>query len=267
MMIQEKLEALRLPYAGQGSRTVRVYVPAHEEGETFPVIYMTDGQNLFEDNLPQQLGCWYVREAIRAEQESSGKAAVVVGIHNDGDPMQRTCELTPAGIGAIRFPDEMPDDMRRLLVPAGEQFDAFVLETVMPAVEAAFPVKRGSANTAFCGSSSGGLQSFFTAVSHPELFGMAGVFSPAFPLYDTKDIISWTAGKVQEIMPLLFFYSGADGALEQDIFCSTGQVYDALTEFYPPEKLNAILLPDQPHHERAWSLIFRDFLHTLLHRS
>ena len=47
-MIEESIHQLRLPYPGREDRLVRVFVPAHEEGETFPVIYMTDGQNLFD---------------------------------------------------------------------------------------------------------------------------------------------------------------------------------------------------------------------------
>ena len=44
-MIGETFTALTLPYGAEHTKTVRVYVPAHEEGETLPVIYMTDGQN------------------------------------------------------------------------------------------------------------------------------------------------------------------------------------------------------------------------------
>ena len=54
-MIQEQITTLTLPYPLGGKR-VRVYVPAHEEGETFPVVYMTDGQNLFEDT-DLRFGC------------------------------------------------------------------------------------------------------------------------------------------------------------------------------------------------------------------
>ena len=41
-MIGETFTALTLPYGAEHTKTVRVYVPAHEEGETLPVIYMTE---------------------------------------------------------------------------------------------------------------------------------------------------------------------------------------------------------------------------------
>ena len=75
---------------------MRVYVPGHSDGELLPVIYMTDGQILFEDNRPHQFGCWYTREAIRKEREISSKAAIIVGIHNDESPVQRARELQMA---------------------------------------------------------------------------------------------------------------------------------------------------------------------------
>ena len=48
-MKQAELFELYLPYPGKDDRRVRVYVPAHGEGEELPVIYMTDGQNLFDE--------------------------------------------------------------------------------------------------------------------------------------------------------------------------------------------------------------------------
>ena len=46
-MIKANIFELSLPYSDKGGRRVRVFVPEHEDGETLPVIYMTDGHNLF----------------------------------------------------------------------------------------------------------------------------------------------------------------------------------------------------------------------------
>ena len=81
--------------------------------------------------------------------------------------------------------------MDNFTAPEGEIFDSFVMDVVKPYIEKNFPVKNGRENTAFCGSSSGGLQSFFTALSHPDAFGAAGVFSPAFLLYSPDDMRRW----------------------------------------------------------------------------
>ena len=187
-MIQEQITTLTLPYP-LGDKRVRVYVPAHEEGETFPVVYMTDGQNLFEDT-DLRFGCWYTREAVAEERSRSGQAAIIVGIHNGESPRQRANELTPKSIGTVMLPPDMPEEERVHVNPSGEVFDDFVVNTVMPAVEAQFPVRKGRNETAFCGSSSGGLQSYFTALSHPDKFCAAGVFSPALMFYSPEDMRS-----------------------------------------------------------------------------
>ena len=260
-MIKEELYELSLPYYSGENKKVRVYVPEHEKAETLPVIYMTDGQNLFEDNNPGQFGCWYTHEAIK----EVGKA-IIVGIHNDEGPVQKTRELTPKSIGDLRFPDEMPQMIRELLIPEGELFDDFVIRTVMPEVEARFPVEKGRNAASFCGSSSGGLQAYFTALSHPDRFCLSGVFSPAFPFYSVDDIVSWTISRLSGSMPYLYFYSGAVGEPEEEICRSTQAVYDAIAEFYPMERMNEVILFDKPHNESAWAPIFKDFLHTFLTR-
>ena len=255
--MKAELFDLFLPYPEKGERRVRVYVPEHKEGETFPVIYMTDGQNLFDEETGTW-GCWFTREAVEAERKLSGKAAVIVGIHNDNH--WRDNELTPASIG------ELVDtaDMHDFTAPEGEIFDSFVTDVVKPYIEANFPVKKGRENTAFCGSSSGGLQSFFTALSHPDSFSAAGVFSPAFLLYSEDDMRRWILSKLSDNLPYLYIYTGAGDELEQRVFQSTEAVYDMLTECYPYDLLNEVILFENSHNEKAWAEIFPDFLHTFL---
>jgi alpha-glucosidase len=256
-MISEVLTTLYLPYPGREKRTVRVFVPAHEENERLPVVYMTDGQNLF-DRERSGFGCWYTREAVREERRVSGRAAILVGIHN-ADPW-RTNELMPGSIGEIQAPEEeLPS-----IMPAGEVFDSFVLDTVKPAVEAAFPVKRGRENAAVYGSSMGGLMAFFAALRHPEVYAATGVLSPAFLFYREVDMERWILSMLREEKPFLYLYSGAGDELEKQIRQSTEQTSRILQGCYPEELLKLRIQPDQIHHEVAWEPVFRDFLHLFL---
>ena len=255
--MKAELFEIYLPYPEKGDRRVRGYVPEREEGETFPVIYMTDGQNLFDEES-SAWGCWFTREAVEAERKNSGKAAVIVGIHNDNH--WRDNELTPGSIGELVDTADMYD----FTAPEGEIFDSFVTDVVKPYIEANFPVKKGRENTAFCGSSSGGLQSFFTALSHPDSFSAAGVFSPAFLLYSEDDMRRWILSKLSDNLPYLYIYTGAGDELEQRVFQSTEAVYDMLTECYPYDLLNEVILFENSHNEKAWAEIFPDFLHTFL---
>lgn len=260
-MHEEKLVELKLPYPEKGNRLVRVYVPEHVDGETFPVIYMTDGQNIFDEES-SGFGCWFTREAVRAEMKNGLPGAVIVGIDNGNQ--WRDNELTPGEIGKVI----KASDMKNFTAPEGESFDGFVMNTVKPYVEAHFPIKQGRRYTAFCGSSSGGLQAFYTALKHRDCFAAAGVFSPAFLLYSPEDMKEWIAAQLGGELPYLYLYTGAGDALEQKIFDSVESVYDILTELdYPYDSLNEVIMFENKHHESAWSEIFKDFLHTFLYRA
>ncbi|MBQ3266225.1 MAG: alpha/beta hydrolase [Ruminococcus sp.] len=260
-MIDAKITELKLPYPNLEDRLIRVYVPAHEDGETFPVIYMTDGQNLFEEET-STFGSWLTREAVEAERKSSGQGAIIVGIHNDGAPWQRANELCPRSIGEIVVPDEIPKEARSMIAQEGEVFAEFVLSTVKPVIEDRFPVKTGRENTAFCGSSSGGLESFYMALNYPEVFCAAGVFSPVYYIYSPADLQSWILSSIKEKMPYLYFYAGGGDELEKVLREGMEFVYDFLVQCYPSEQLNAVILPENKHNEEAWREIFKDFLHT-----
>lgn len=258
-MIRESVTKMRLPYPDREDRLVRVWVPAHREGETFPVVYLTDGQNLF-DRKTSTFGCWRTREAVRAQRQKRGGAAVIVGIHNS-DPW-RVPDLTPASIGPLEVEDrEFPG------VPGGEVFDAFVTETLMPAVEAGFPVKTGRENTAFCGSSMGGLMALFTALRHPELYGAAGVFSPALMLYRPEDLAAWIRDRSRGEHPWLLLFAGGADELEKVIADYTRQAEAVLRDCWPEDSLRAIYWQEAHHHETAWERVFRVFLREFLSRS
>lgn len=259
-MTDEKIVELKLPYANKRDKKVRVYVPAHEEGETFPVVYMTDGQNLFEEETTK-FGSWLVHETIKAEQARTGRAAIIVGIHNDGMPVERNNELTPKSIGKIK------GFLLRVLgfpAPEGEVFAEFVMNVVKPAVEAQFPVKTGRNNTSFCGSSSGGLEAFYMALTYPEVFSTVGAFSPAFDVYYNEDLQRWIPAKMQPDMPFLYLYIGAGEPKEKSLYKSEQLVCPILKECYPADRFREVVKPEQRHHESAWGAEFKDFLSLFL---
>lgn len=255
--MKEELIRIELPYPDGTDREVLVYIPARTGEQTFPVVYMTDGQTLFEES-PDQFGCWHVREAVRSMQQADGKAAIIVGINTDTP--DRGNELTPGSIGRVNCPEEVRDKVH----PGGDTFDEFVVRTVMPYVEEQFPVKKGRRNTAFCGSSMGGLQSFFTALSHPDIFCAAGVFSPVFLVFVEEDFHSFIRKKLGEQLPYLYIYSGAGDDMEKQLYPGVERTCSFLRDCYPPELLNKVIMPEQRHHESAWEPVFKDFLHIFL---
>lgn len=259
-MIKSEIFTVNLPFPEKDDRKIWIYVPSHEEGEKLPVIYMMDGQNLF-DEFPTQFGSWGVVSAVDAEQKISGKSAVIVGIDNGN--VYRDSELTPKCIGEVQHRNLLND----IFTPQGEIFDDFMIKTVIPYVEDNYPVLTDRRNVAVCGSSSGGLQAFFTGIEHSDKFSFVGAFSPAFLCYTENDWRTYLFSKVNSEMPYLYIYTGNGDELEEMIFESVEMMYDLLPETgYPYDMMNEVIMFENQHNEDAWRGIFPDFIHTFLNK-
>lgn len=259
-MIKAKLETVLLPFPQKKDRKIWIYVPEHNEDEKLPVIYMTDGQNLFDKNATPH-GSWEVVSAVEAECKNGCKGAVIVGIDNGN--VYRDSELTPKCIGEIQYRYMLND----IFTPQGEIFDEFLMNTVIPYVSKNYPVLTDRNSTAVCGSSSGGLQAFFEGVEHADRFSFVGALSPAFLCYTENDWRNYLLKKISDNMPYLYIYSGNGDKLEQMIFNSVEMMYDLLPEVgYPYDMMNEVILFENEHNEKAWREIFKDFIHTFLSR-
>ncbi|HET9985051.1 MAG TPA: alpha/beta hydrolase-fold protein [Longimicrobiales bacterium] len=159
------LPALRSPQLGN-ERDILVYLPpSYAAGERhYPVVYMHDGQNLF-DAATSFAGEWAVDQTLEAAGREAGLEAIVVGVPNMG--AERLAEYSP-------FPDA------RLGGGRGEAYLDFIVETVKPLVDAAFRTQPSRATTGIAGSSMGALISLYGFFRRPETFGFVGAMSPAF---------------------------------------------------------------------------------------
>ena len=179
------LSGVHSPELGN-TRDVQVYLPpsyAHS-GRHYPVVYMHDGQNLF-DVSTSFAGEWRVDETFeRIGRE--GVEAIVVAIPNMGH--QRLEEYSP-------FHDPRRGGGR------GDAYLDFIVRTLKPAVDARFRTRVERTHTGIIGSSMGGLISLYGFFRHPEVFGFAGSMSPSLWFADRaifRDVASrqgW-AGKV-----------------------------------------------------------------------
>ena len=145
-------------------RDIVVYLPPSYLGSIrrYPVIYMHDGQNLF-DAATSYAGEWYVDETME-ELADAGIEAIVVGIPNMGD--RRFHEYIP-------FPaPDLPDVQ-------GDEYVTFIADTLKPIIDRDFRTLADAASTGIAGSSLGGLISLYAMFRRPDVFGLAGVFSPA----------------------------------------------------------------------------------------
>ncbi|HUF50971.1 MAG TPA: alpha/beta hydrolase-fold protein, partial [Longimicrobiales bacterium] len=145
-------------------RELLVYLPpSYGTGaRRYPVIYMHDGQNLF-DPATSFAGEWAVDQTLEAASEE-GVETIVVGIPNLGP--ERAHEYSP-------FLDPAHGGGK------GEAYLRFIVETIKPLIDADFRTMPDRASTGIAGSSLGGLISLYAFFRYRHAFGFAGVMSPA----------------------------------------------------------------------------------------
>jgi len=246
------LRILRGLYSPQldNARDIVVYLPPSYPtgGHHYPVLYMHDGQNLF-DAATSFAGEWYVDETLEG-LASQGIEAIVVGIPN---------------IGSRRYHEYIPFPAPDLPDAQGELYVNFIADTVKPMIDRDFRTLPGRTTTGIMGSSLGGLISLYAFFQRPDTFGLAGVVSPA---------LRWGKGG---IFPFVTQAASAPGKIYMDVGTAegTGLVSDpqsqrSFAEHYVQQvrRMNALLKrkgyrtgetllyveeEGAVHHESAWA--------------
>jgi predicted alpha/beta superfamily hydrolase len=160
-----------VPYFENVSRKVRVYRPAHFfEGSTYSVIYMHDGQNLYEDST-SFLGEWKVDEVLDSLRQNNGVNCIVVGIDNTGEH---------------RMQEYNPFSNAKWGRGYGQEYVDWIVNKLVPIIDSIYPTAATPYNTSIMGSSMGGLISHYALLRYPTIFGSAGVFSPSYWICDKE---------------------------------------------------------------------------------
>ena len=229
-------------------RDILVYLPPsyRDSGRRYPVVYMHDGQNLFDEAT--SFGAeWGVDQTLEAGAEQ-GLEAIVVGIPNMGDA--RLDEYSP-------WLDERHD-----AGGSGDLYLDFLVHTLKPVVDRDFHTMPDRAHTGMAGSSMGGLISLYAFFRHPETFGFAGVMSPALwfggrRIYDYVEQAPFVPGK------LYLDVGTQEGSEElQDV----RRLRDVLVRKGYEKGRNFLYVVEMggAHNERAWARRLRKELHFLL---
>jgi predicted alpha/beta superfamily hydrolase len=145
-------------------RDILVYLPSTYEksDKPYPVLYMHDGQNLF-DPATSFAGEWGVDSAL-ARAPRKGRRAIIVGIPNAG--IERIREYSP-------FVD------RRIGGGLGDAYLDWIEGTVKPIIDGRYRTIRDPEGTGIGGSSLGGLVSLYAFFRSPARYGFTAILSPA----------------------------------------------------------------------------------------
>ena len=164
-------------------RNIDVWLPpsyGKEPGKRYPVLYMHDGQNLFDPATSYGGIDWAVDEAMTDLIEKGAvREAIVVGVWNT--PKRREEYMPQRAVqGMVDFNvpgaiDVKPEEI------ISDRYLAFLVKELKPFIDATYRTLPDRANTYVMGSSMGGLISQYAMSQYPDVFGGAGCVSTHWP--------------------------------------------------------------------------------------
>jgi len=221
------------------SRRIWLYLPPnyHLSKQHYPVVYMQDGQNLFEEwsAFGEE---WGVDETLN---ELNGRC-IVVGI--DNSPERRMNEYTT-------------QDHEKYGTGEGALYLSFLVNTLKPYIDETYRTLPGREHTSIAGSSLGALISFYACLHYPQTFGAAGIFSPAFWIAPAlENEIKNKSEKNKAYPQRFFFYYGEKEGHE--MAANAKAVIDLLNTF-EQVTLKVTVDKEGTHSEANWRAIFPKF--------
>ena len=231
------------------TRFLRVWLPPGYEdpqnsARLYPVLYLNDGQNLFESATSYNGVEWRVDEtADRLIREAAIPPLIVVGIDNTGKD---------------RIREYMPHrSLQPIMLRAqGSRYPNFLIKEVMSFVARTYRTATGPVNTGLGGSSLGALISLYTAAVRPGVFGRLLLESPS--LWAANRQIIKQSRTVRRWPERIFLATGTAEAGRAD---RDRSVVDDVRELagimrragLDDHRLHLVIEEGATHHESAWA--------------
>ena len=233
-------------------RTIRVLVPpgydeAGNRSRRYPVLYMLDGQNLFDACLSDVSHTeWGVDETVgRLVREGRIPPLIVVGVDHAGK--QRAHEYLP-------YKDFIGNaDMDE---PAGKRFPDFLAHEVMPLVDGVYRTLQGQPNTGIGGSSYGGVASLYALLARPNTFGYGLIESPTMWI-GMGQLVRDTSPLVALPRKVFVAFGGKEAGDPAVAEKMIGMIRIVESNFrtagYDDRSFRFVVEPDAAHNETAWA--------------
>ncbi len=214
------------------TRRIWIYLPEgyiENEQKRYPVIYMQDGQNLF-DEATAYAGEWAIDEFM---DSTLLPPCIIVGIDNGGDK---------------RLNEYNPFNHKRFGKGEGDAYVDFLANTLKPYVDKHYRTIAGKESTGIGGSSMGGLISFYAVLKYPHIFGNAAIFSPSFQIAGDK-IYAAIKRRRKAVDAKLYFYGGKqEGAT---MVPGIEKVYQLLSKRSSSD-MKVAINTEGTHNEKHW---------------
>src|SRR5437763_6611013 len=252
-------------------RRVVVWLPSgyRAHGRKYAVLYMHDGQNLFDKATAGYGMEWQIDETLdRLIREKKVRPTIVVGIWNTPKRLQ---EYVPSK-AFNGLPPTYREKVRALYGgdPLSEGYLKFIVLELRPMIDRRFNVKTDRADTVIIGSSMGSLISLYAIDEYPRICGGAGMMSTHWPLFMTADGKSVGDAEYEVVSSAFEHYLAAalpDPRTHRLYFDHGSETLDAIYKRYQ-DRVDAVVarrgyrqgvnwltrsFPGQKHNEISWA--------------
>lgn len=230
-------------------RKAYVYLPVdYDEGERYPVMYMFDGHNLFDDSEATYGKSWGLADYL----DYTRTPLIIAAVECNHDGNARLEEYTP-----LSFTDDEFGNIKS----KGKKYMDWLVKKFKPFIDENFATLPDRANTAIAGSSMGGLMTLFALSKYNKYFSRGAALSPSL----------WVAGG--EIPPFL-----KDGKFAADTVLYTDYGSEEFKKHPERRKhfadtcgylfgrglnLTARVVPGGTHSEESWEKQIPFFMNVL----
>lgn len=244
------------------TRKVRVWLPPgydddEHAGRRYPVLYMHDGQNVF-DGATSFMGAEWGADESATRLIEAGKITplIIVGIDHAG--AARTAEYNP------------PFTSKGGVAHYGDRYLDFLTSTLMPEIEKRYRIESGAEYTALGGSSYGGNITLYAGMRHPERFGLLLVESPVFWVFGAE--LMTRCEQHATWGQRIFLAIGTNESEDERVQAGYHDGLEHLRATFEeqgllPERARLVVEEGGTHHESSWSRRFPSALKFLFGES
>jgi predicted alpha/beta superfamily hydrolase len=241
-------ESFEIPVLGK-HRRIAVMLPHdyHEQPERrYPVLYLQDGQNLYEDSAP--FGTWAVHKRL-----------ALLAAHGFGDVIVVAIDHAEA----YRIQEFSPFQHPELGKGEGDQYVQFISEELKPQIDSHYRTLPEREHTGIGGSSMGGLISLHAGLQRADLYSKLMIFSPS--LWISTKVYEAAEAFCPEAPTRVYLYAGARESRDllpsvrrlHASFCKGAEQSDSLLT------VELAIHPEGNHSEYFWGEAFPHALHWL----
>ena len=252
-------------------RNVDVWLPeGYSKEKKYPVLYMNDGQMLFDSSFNWNKSKWKVDETItKLIQENKIKEVIVVGIWNTGaERHSEYCPQTPFEKTTPEEKEILKNAVRNNGTGVFNGFEIksdlylkFIVEELKPFIDKNYSTSTRKENTFIAGSSMGGLVSLYAMCEYPEVFGGVACLSTHWPVIFTMEnnplpnlIFNYLKEKLPDPKSHRIYMDYGDLTLDAMYPPFQPKVNEIITEKgYTENNFVNKYFKGEDHSEKAWS--------------